>query len=341
MYMNKKKILLSVAAVASILLCGCTIKNESEEAKKNEEVKREPSFAEIAKEVVNNTSYFSRMKAVLEVKLAAFKDVEISDVKEFKDRVSTIYAEAPCEEVGNKYICKSIAQIGLLECQSATTDENDPIVIVKDAILTNGKTRKKVNLVLLQGTDLSDGQATGIKEDILSGMSLSNEYLYDAYYAVYNNIKDTNTPLYFSGISLGGMVAQQLSGLSYIKNYYTVSNVVSLASPILAQDDINYDVTTVRRMVDTNDIVPTLSTQENGSYESKYGDKNKALVKTGNYKTFIGTHVFSYVEKDGIFKDVDVLGNEFGGYYFEIDKNKITKYPAEKFEQTRKKLYRR
>ena len=41
MYMNKKKILLSVAAVASILLCGCTIKNESEEAKKNEEVKRE------------------------------------------------------------------------------------------------------------------------------------------------------------------------------------------------------------------------------------------------------------------------------------------------------------
>ena len=94
-------------------------------------------------------------------------------------------------------------------------------------------------------------------------------------------------------------------------------------------------------MVDTNDIVPTLSTQENGSYESKYGDKNKALVKTGNYKTFIGTHVFSYVEKDGIFKDVDVLGNEFGGYYFEIDKNKITKYPAEKFEQTRKKLYRR
>ena len=75
--------------------------------------------------------------------------------------------------------------------------------------------------------------------------------------------------------------------------------------------------------------------------ESKYGDKNKALVKTGNYKTLIGTHVFSYVEKDGIFKDVDVLGNEFGGYYFEIDKNKITKYPAEKFEQTRKKLYRR
>lgn len=51
MYMNKKKILLSVAAVASILLCGCTIKNESEEAQKNEEVKREPSFAKLQKKL--------------------------------------------------------------------------------------------------------------------------------------------------------------------------------------------------------------------------------------------------------------------------------------------------
>ena len=29
------------------------------------------------------------------------------------------------------------------------------------------------------------------------------------------------------------------------------------------------------------------------------------------------------------------------GDIIEIDKNKITKYPAEKFEQTRKKLYKR
>ena len=152
----------------------------------------------------------------------------------------------------------------LQECGFIKT-KKDFIKEEKEKNKLKGENRKNQEDIDLDGGYECPFEA--IKEDILSGMSLSNEYLYDAYYAVYNNIKDTDTPLYFSGISLGGMVAQQLSGLSYIKNYYTVSNVVSLASPILAQDDINYDVTTVRRMVDTNDIVPTLSTKENGSYE--------------------------------------------------------------------------
>lgn len=334
---------ISIAAIITALLCvsGCgapTVNTNSTYT--NPTVVREPSFEDLAKTVITNTSYISRMKAELSVKLDALSTVELGDAVNLVKDVQSFYGnEHPCDFDGTTYVCRTIPQLAAFESLSQTGYvEGGPIIIIKDATLTKDGKATKVNLVLLGGTEIKEGQATGIKEDVLSGMSLSNEYLYDAYYAIYDNIKDTDTPIVISGYSLGGMVAQQLAGLYYIQNYYNVSNVVAIASPLLAKDSINYDKTTVVRMVDTNDLVPLTSIEENGSYiDPNYCNdlvkSNCAVVKTGNSKTFIGAHVVEYVNPNGVWKNVDILGNENGNATLSFKKENVKAYPANKLNK--------
>lgn len=334
----KNKILTLIAiGLLGFTLAGCdnnstyTEPNSTGNNQNSEKISRTPSLIEVVNTFKNNNP--SLMVNGLKEAVGKLSSVKLTDGINFFLKIKDIYSKNPVKDGQNVYT--NISQMALLSTYTYESEENDPILIIKNATLKDSYGSSKVNVVLLGGTELKSGQATGLLSDLYSGMELSNEYLYDAYYAIYNNLKgEENTPLIIGGVSLGGMVAQQLAALPALNEYFKVKNVVAIASPILSPDKIDYNITTVRRMVDTVDLVPKLSISYDGGYVSAYGDKNAPVVKTSTYKTFIGSHTLGYVDNT-VWANVDVLGYENGKATLTFTSADMTRYPAYTYKSSK------
>ncbi len=323
--MKKMKTCITAGILACVMgaMVGC---NEQDVAPKVNQPSEEPTLEELVKVFKNvDTKYY-----ISEVKKASsnFTKVQKADLENLKNELGTAYGGIKLPTKESKY--DEVADFGDLTAYPSTTEENDAIIIIKNATLHKGDQKETINIVAMQGTDIKDGQATGIKEDLLSGLELNNHYLYDVYQAVLDNIpKGEEQKLVVTGVSLGGMVAQQLAGLDIIKENYDVSHVVALGSPMISPEKIDYDETSVVRISDANDLVPHLSQSATKSDL----EKNITIERESSYKTFISAHALSYVNEE-IWKDIDILGCEKGKSYitFENPDLEIIKCSASNLE---------
>ena len=192
--------------------------------------------------------------------------------------------------------------------------------------LLNGE---EVTLLTLGGTNIKEGQASGVKEDILSALELSNQYLRNVvkmFDAVDENMEPLipqDRPVIVSGISLGGMVAQQLLAQKDIMKRFDIQQIICFGSPLLEPFKRNDD-TRVVRFCDSMDIVPYLGrsvlhdtirqevlNKDPLKYVQKL-DEKEVILKDGGYKSFISAHMLSYIEGK-CWKKYDALG-VYGGH---------------------------
>lgn len=181
-----------------------------------------------------------------------------------------------------------------------------------------------VTLITLGGTCLKDGQASGIEEDLLSALEQSNDYLrnivkmFDAVDENGQPVIPEDKPVVVTGISLGGMVAQQLLAQKDIVKRFDIKEVICFGSPLLAPFS-RREGTHIVRFCDTMDIVPYLgrSTLIDLIRQEGFGknplryvkalDRKEAIVKEGGYKSPISAHALSYIEGE-CWNGYDVLG---------------------------------
>jgi hypothetical protein len=211
--------------------------------------------------------------------------------------------------------------MALLDTSTNGNSEIGPIIIVP-ATLKNNSSEQSVYLIALNGTEFVNKQATGIFTDILTGLQLNNDYLKSTHDSVLKTVPK-NSKLIVTGLSLGGMIAQQLVAQEGIKANYEILNVISFGSPIIMPESRNC---VVKRMTDANDLIPVLSISNTAVNGEKY-DPIERVTENGGYKTPVGAHVFSYVD-NSVWDKYDVLGFENGGNTITYDNTKIQYFDA-------------
>ena len=125
----------------------------------------------------------------------------------------------------------TLTKVGYADYQTA-----GPISITEGRMTYNtywGSEDKEVYVVALSGTEsIVENQTTTVKEDLLSGFELSNEYEKNVKNAIIDRIP-AGSNIILTGHSLGGMVAQQVAADKYIKDNYEVLNTVTFGSPLV------------------------------------------------------------------------------------------------------------
>ena len=125
----------------------------------------------------------------------------------------------------------TLTKVGYADYQTA-----GPISITEGRMTYNtywGSEDKEVYVVALSGTEtIVENQTTTVKEDLLSGFELSNEYVVNVKNAIIDRIP-AGSNIILAGHSLGGMVAQQVAADKYIKDNYEVLNTVTFGSPLI------------------------------------------------------------------------------------------------------------
>ncbi len=125
----------------------------------------------------------------------------------------------------------TLTKVGYADYQTA-----GPISITEGRMTYNtywGSEDKEVYVVALSGTEtIVENQTTTIKEDLLSGFELCNEYKSNVKNAIIDRIP-AGSNIILAGHSLGGMVAQQIAADKYIKDNYEVLNTVTFGSPLI------------------------------------------------------------------------------------------------------------
>ena len=186
-----------------------------------------------------------------------------------------------------------------------------------------------VTLVVLGGTVPVRGQATGFKEDVLSAMECANDYvrnvvkLFDAVDENGDPVIPADKPVIVSGISLGGMVAQQLLAQKDLMERFDISEIICFGSPLLAAEYRTPD-TRVVRFCDSADLVPYAGrpymadmlkqkiTNSEPSELIRSLDAQEVIRKDGGYRSAISAHTQSYV-MNPCWKGYDALGYLNGG----------------------------
>ncbi len=211
--------------------------------------------------------------------------------------------------------------VARLTTYSNSDKEKGPIAITPGTLHSNGKDID-VYWISLGGTEFVDGQATDIATDILTGLELNNDYLIGVYNAILDNIP-LNSNIVLTGISLGGMVAQQVASQDAIKEYYNILNIVTYGSPIITPTKREG---TTRRLCDSMDIVPTLSISNSSENVLLY-DSVEKMVETGGYKSPISAHTFSYIDNE-VWRKYDVLGFKNGNSSVTLNLDQMKFYDA-------------
>ncbi|MDS0524837.1 GPI inositol-deacylase [Clostridium sp. SHJSY1] len=196
-----------------------------------------------------------------------------------------------------------------------------PIQIVQGSLFKDGTSFQTVYLIALSGTELeAKDQATDIWTDIKSGFELDSPYLQAVINAIVNNIPK-NSNLIISGHSLGGMIAQQLSGNSKIKDNYNIKNVITLGSPLINPFGREG---TVQRLGDIADFVPYLSATGTVLLPWQVFGLNR---ENGGYSDPMEAHKKSYL-RDDVWGKYDMLGFKNGKSYLEYDDANVKFYKA-------------
>lgn len=181
-------------------------------------------------------------------------------------------------------------------CSFGKNVNRGPIAIA-DSLL-NGE---EITLIMLGGTQFKDGQATRLRESKLSSYGKENDYL-TALLKLFNTkdknnkyIISKNKPLLIVGISLGGMIAQQLLSKDEIIDNYIIKSIICFGSPLVKP--LDRKGIRIRRFCDKGDIVPKLEIPKvKFSKEKKELDEKEKILECGRYKTKLESHALSYVE---------------------------------------------
>ena len=198
-----------------------------------------------------------------------------------------------------------------------------PIMLLKTSYYT-GSSTVTAYLVCLSGTEQVKNQSTGAWTDLKSGFELNSPYLTAAINAIKANVP-TNSNLIIAGHSLGGMIAQQLSGNSAIKDYYNVMNVETFGSPLVNASNREG---TLKRLGDTSDLVPYLS----ATALVQYGLNSSTLQKEdggyGGYTNFVTAHNNSY-QRSSLWGSYDAVGTKGGKATLAFDLSTIKYFKAQ------------
>ena len=247
------------------------------------------------------------------------------------EKVTEIYGKASIEpqEV------KTVHQLAILTSICATREGDGPITVTP--ALLNGE---EVTLVTLGGTENVEGQATGMEESKLAAFGKPNDYLAAVTRLFTDSIIPKKKPVIVTGISLGGMIAQQVMGQQQVLDQYDLRAVITFGSPITLPLDRKQ--VKVVRFADVHDKVPTLgeSILRSGMVTSSMMSKKELLEKlevldqtekvarTSKYTGLIETHALSYIE-DPCWNDVDFLGDSEKKNVLELTET-MKFYPAPK-----------
>ena len=244
-------------------------------------------------------------------------------------KVNEIYSKA---STGPQDI-KTISQLAIITSICAAREVDGPISVT-NASLNN----EDVTLVTLGGTENKEGQATTLQESQLAAFGKSNDYLTAVCRLFDNGTIPNNKPVIVTGISLGGMIAQQLLGVKEITDNFELRNIITFGSPLTLPFERNN--VKVIRFADANDKVPqlgetvlrngmvtgsTYTKEELVSIISKL-DQEEKIVRNGKYTGMIETHALSYIEDD-CWNDIDFLGDKSRSNILRL-KQDMTFYPA-------------
>lgn len=195
-----------------------------------------------------------------------------------------------------------------------------PISITPVTLVKNGTSNMPAYLICLSGTEIVTNQSTGIWTDLKSGFEKNSPYLSAVIQAINSNIPK-NSNLIIAGHSLGGMIAEQTSGNSAVKNNYNVLNVITFGSPLVNPFGREG---TVKRLGDKADVVPYLSASGTMLEVWQVAGLNR---EDGHYKDPIKAHKESYLRND-VWGTYDVIGFKGGTSYINYDTSATKFYKA-------------
>lgn len=237
------------------------------------------------------------------------QNITKEDIILFIQKIKEVYQS---EYDGDEVTLNCIKDATILCGLPSASDEYGAICI--------GKLKNKPGYVVaLGGTDLINAEENlGIKEDIQSAFNQDNEYKKNAIKAILETIPK-GEDIYIYGLSLGGMVLQQVIANIDVKTNYNIKAAVAIGSPIT---DVNRQK--IVFIEDESDIVPNLSVKSM-LLSMIYRKYDTHIKRDGNYKTFIGAHALSYADSD-VWNDVDVLGIVNGSNSLIIDLNNFVSF---------------
>lgn len=213
----------------------------------------------------------------------------------------------------------------------------------KDFDATYGAKGKEIYMVTLNGTGFVEGQQYGMIADLLSGMETDSQYLHYALKAITENVPKGSS-LLLAGMSLGGMMAQQVMVQDCILANYKVEYVTIIGSPALCVEErvVQFEKygqnPVINRIIDQHDLVPYACVDyltgadyfENNTSIPKEGVVQENLyVNNANYhhKTGIGHHFVGYLA-DEVWRLYDPLGFEGLGNTISLKHSDFTYYDA-------------
>ena len=231
----------------------------------------------------------------------------------------------------------TVHELALLTSVCASLEVNGPITVTPS--LLNGEA---ITLITLGGTEEKEGQATTMKESQLASFGKSNDYLTAVSNLFVEDIVPKEKPVWVVGISLGGMIAQQLIDVPLIRKDYVLKGIITFGSPITLP--IDRKGVKVIRFADANDKVPQMGelllrsgmvTPGFGKKELKAKldslDNQEKIVRTSRYTDMISTHALSYIDEP-CWDDVDFLGDPAKKNVLELTQS-LTFYPAPKLSE--------
>ena len=212
--------------------------------------------------------------------------------KELVDKVNNIYWQynvlpQVVKKPQNLAVLTSI-------CSFGRNTNRGPIGVSK--CLFNGK--EHVTLITLGGTQFKDGQATRFLESKLSMKGKDNDYLTALLRLLDSDVIDKDNPLIISGISLGGMIVQQILSRDEVLNKFKIKSIITFGSPLTKP--LDRKGIRVKRFTEKGDIVPKLGqlgfkiSIKNNKLRKKL-NKDEVLLEDGKYKKRIESHALSYV----------------------------------------------
>ena len=244
--------------------------------------------------------------------------------QELIDKVNNVYWKY---NIGPQVVIKpqNLAVLTSM-CSFGKNVNRGPIAVANS--LLNGE---EITLVMLGGTQIKEGQATTFEESKLSSYGKDNDYLK----AVLNLFKNEEViskdkPLLIVGISLGGMIAQQLLSKEEITNNFNIKSIICFGSPLVIP--LDRKGIRIKRFCDKGDIVPKLEIfKVKFSKKKKELDKKEKILESGGYKTKIESHALSYVSNE-CWDKYYFYGEENGNNKLELIEE-IKFYEAPKMEK--------
>ena len=200
------------------------------------------------------------------------QNITMDDLMLFITKIKEVYKD---KYDGDEVVLNCIKDATVLCGLASASDEYRAICI--------GKLKNKPGYVIsLGGTDLINAEENlGIKEDIQSAFNQDNEYKKNAIKSILETIPK-GEDIYIYGLSLGGMVLQQVIADIDVKTNYNIKAAVAIGSPIT---DVNRQK--IVFIEDESDIVPNLSVKSM-LLSMIYRKYDTHIKRDGNHKTFIG-----------------------------------------------------